>query len=119
MFVLAAGSLLAQSAGAGASLAQFIPYLLIVVVFYLLLIRPQQRKARQHQQLIASIGPGDRVVTIGGLHATVQTIDNETAILEIAPGTSITLARAAIARRLVDADPVADDPTITDPADTP
>ena len=117
MFSLAAGPVLAQSAGAGASLAQFIPYLLIVVVFYLLLIRPQQRKARQQQQLIASIGPGDRVVTIGGIHGTVQTIDNDTAIVEISPGTSITLARAALARRLVDAEPVADDTSATDPAD--
>ncbi len=105
MHFLALGSLLAQApANPGGGLAQFVPFLLIVVVFYLLLIRPQQRKTRAHQALVQSIGVGDRIVTIGGIHATVQSLDDDTAVLEIAPGTAITLTRGAIARRLVEAD---------------
>lgn len=106
MSSLALGSFLAQTSGAQ-GLANFIPLLLIVAVFYLLLIRPQQRKAKQHAELIKSIGVGDRVVTIGGLHATVVSLDEETARLEIAPGTAITMTRGAISRRLVDADAAA------------
>ena len=98
----ALGSVLAQQTGGGFS--SFIPLLLIVVVFYFLLIRPQQRKAKQHQALVQSTNVGDRVVTIGGIHGTVQTIDEDTVLLEVSPGTVITMARSAIARRLVDAD---------------
>ena len=108
MSSLALGSILAQTSGAQ-GLANFIPLLLIVAVFYLLLIRPQQRKAKQHAQLVSSIGIGDRVVTIGGIHATVVSLDDDTARLEIAPGTEITMTRGAIARRLVDADTAVDD----------
>lgn len=98
--------------------AQFIPLLLIVAVFYLLLIRPQQRKAKQHQTLVQSVDAGDRVVTIGGLHGTVESLDDETMRLEIAPGTVITMTRGAIARRVVDADQAndPDDPELSDPA---
>lgn len=120
MHSLALGSLLAQApAPVGRGLAQFIPFLLIAAVFYLLLIRPQQRKAKQHQELVSSVGVGDRVVTIGGIHGTVESIDDDTMLLEIAPGTSITLIRAAIARKVVDTQESAEDETFTDASDTP
>lgn len=122
MHALALAFVIAQAEG-GNAIAQFVPLLLIVAVFYLLLIRPQQRKAKQHQELVRSIGTGDRVVTIGGIHGTVETIDDETARIEIAPGTVITMTRGAIARRLVDADgpedTATDTPATTDPSDTP
>src|SRR5687768_15264633 len=104
MHALALTTILAAETGggAGSGLVQFLPLLLIVAVFYLLLIRPQQRKAKQHQDLVSSIGTGDRVVTIGGIHGTVETIDEETVRLEVAPGTVLTMARGAIARRLID-----------------
>lgn len=88
----------------GSTIGSFLPLILLVVIFYFLLIRPQQQKAKEHRQLVSSIGTGDRIVTIGGLHGTVSSIDDETLRLEVAPGTVVTLARAAIARRLVDAD---------------
>ncbi len=94
--------LFAQAGGGG--IASFLPLILLIAVFYFLLIRPQQAKARQHRALIASIGTGDRVVTIGGLHGTVDSIDEDTVRIEVAPGTVLTVARTAIARRLVDAD---------------
>ena len=115
-----------QSPGSG--FLQFLPLLLIVAVFYLLLIRPQQRKAKAHQELVSSIGTGDRVVTIGGIHGLVEFMDDDTVRLEVAPGTVITFARGAIARRLTEDDePTAtetsesyDGLTVeTDPTDTP
>ena len=116
MHALAMGSVLAQQAG---GYSQLIFLLLIVVVFYLMLIRPQQRKAKQHQELIKSVGAGDRIVTIGGIHGTVESIDDDSMRLEVAPGTVITMARAAIARSLVDADTAtstgADGPTSETP----
>ena len=103
--VFAVSVLAQQSPG----VAQFLPLLLIVAVFYLLIIRPQQRKVRQHQSLVRSVDVADRVVTVGGIHGTVIEIDDATMRLEIAPGTVITMARSAIASRLVDADTGEDD----------
>lgn len=94
---------LAQAEGAG-GLAGFLPLLLIGVVFYFLLIRPQQKRAKAQRQLVESISAGDRIVTIGGIHGTVQSIDADTIRLEVAPGTTVTMLRASVARRLVDAD---------------
>ena len=126
MHALALTTMLAQAGdGAGSGFFQFLPLLLIVAVFYLLLIRPQQRKAKQHQDLVASIGPGDRIVTIGGIHGTVQTIDDDTVRLDVSPGTVLTMARGAIARRLIDADSAGDETgsdgltAETDSTDTP
>ena len=115
MSSLIAVPVLAQNAP---GVAQFLPLLLIVAVFYLLLIRPQQRKVKQHQSLVQSVDAGDRIVTIGGLHGTVESMDDETMRLEIAPGIVITMTRGAIARRLVDADQANDveDRELSDPA---
>lgn len=85
-------------------LAQLLPILLIIAVFYLLLIRPQQKRARQHRELVSSIENGDRIVTIGGLHGTVEAVDEDTVRLELVPGTTITMSKQAVSRRLVDAD---------------
>lgn len=85
-------------------LAQLLPILLIIAVFYLLLIRPQQKRARQHRELVSSIENGDRIVTIGGLHGTVEAVDEDTVRLELVPGTTITVSKQAVSRRLVDAD---------------
>ena len=131
MYMLALSTVLADShTGGGNAVAGFLPILLIVAVFYLLLIRPQQRKAKQHQELVQSIGTGDRIVTIGGMHGTVESIDEDTARIEVAPGTVITMARVAIARRIIDADEPDDETSgstlhdedssvATDPTDTP
>lgn len=77
---------------------------LMGVVFYFLIIRPQRARQAAQQRLISSLGPGDRIVTIGGFHATVVELDEDTLRVELAPGTVATIARAAVGRRLVDAD---------------
>src|SRR5688572_23329376 len=94
-------SVLAQQAAPAANLGLL---LVMGVVFYMLLIRPQQRRAKAQRQLVSSLGPGDRIVTIGGLHGTIVELDDDTMRLEVATGTVVTMARAAIARRLIDAD---------------
>ena len=55
-----------------------VPMLLLIAVFYFALIRPQQKKAKQHAELLKSIKPGDKVVTGGGLIATVVTVRDRT-----------------------------------------
>lgn len=85
-------------------IAGLLPLLLIIAVFYLLLIRPQQKRAREHRELVSSVGVGDRVVTIGGVHGTVRSVDEETIRLEVGPSADLTVAKQAVSRRLIDAD---------------
>ena len=77
------------------------PILMIGLLFgvmYFMMIRPQQKRRREAEQMQSSIGPGDEVVTIGGLYGTVASIDDETVMLEVSPGVHERYARPAIAR---------------------
>jgi preprotein translocase subunit YajC len=90
-------NLAAQGGGAGS----FMPILMIALLFgvmYFMMIRPQQKRRREAEQMQSSIGPGDEVVTIGGLYGTVTSVDDETVMLEVAPGVQTRYARPAIAR---------------------
>jgi preprotein translocase subunit YajC len=63
---------------------QMFPLILMVVVFYLLFIRPQQRKAREHQLLLKTLRPGDRVLTNGGIVGVIITVKEKTVSLRSA-----------------------------------
>lgn len=67
---------------------------------WLLLIRPQQRRMRQHQAVVASLEVGDEVVTAGGVYGVVTSIDDEIVGVEVAPGTVLRVLRSAITQRL-------------------
>jgi len=54
-----------------------VPLVLLVVVFYFVLIRPQQKKAKQHQELLKTLRPGDKVLTSGGVVGTVITVKDK------------------------------------------
>jgi preprotein translocase subunit YajC len=105
--------LAAQAQGGGS----FTPLLLIVLLFgvmYFMMIRPQQKRRREAQAMQSALGPGDAIVTIGGLHGTVVAVDDDVVTLEISPGVTARFARPAIARVVTSA-PVADEPVETAP----
>ena len=81
----------AQAAGGGSSdfLVQLFPLVLIFVVFYFLLIRPQQKKAKEHQALISKISTGDEVVTTGGILGKVTEVGDSFVTIEVADGVRI------------------------------
>lgn len=86
----------AQGAGGGGAeaLIQFAPLILIFVVFYFLLIRPQQRKQKEHKAMLQNLRRGDKIVTMGGLVATITKVINEKELtVEIAEGTRVRLMR--------------------------
>jgi preprotein translocase subunit YajC len=89
----------AQGAGgADAGLMTFLPLILIFVVFYFLLIRPQQKKVKQHREMVGSLRRGDKVVTGGGIIGTVAKVLNDQEILvEIADGVRVRVARGTVA----------------------
>jgi preprotein translocase subunit YajC len=58
--------------GGAAGFASFIPLILMFVIFYFLLIRPQQKRNKDHRNMIANLKKGDRIITSGGLHGRVR-----------------------------------------------
>jgi preprotein translocase subunit YajC len=80
----------------GGSLGAFIPLILMFVIFYFLLIRPQQKKAKIHKQMLSEIKKGDRVVSSGGLHGVVTGITEDVVTMEIAPKVRVKVSRGSI-----------------------
>ncbi len=80
---------MAQESGAGGGgnvLAQFLPLILILVVFYFLLIRPQQKRAKQHREMLAALSVGDEVVTSGGVFGKVTVVGEHAITLHVGSG---------------------------------
>lgn len=73
---------------------------IIAIAFYMIMIRPQQKRQKEHQALMASLEVGDSVVTIGGVYGTISTIVEGRVGVEISPGVVVEFDRAAIARKL-------------------
>lgn len=79
------------------------PLLALLITFGLmwaLLILPQQRRMRQHQAVIASLLPGDEVVTAGGVYGTITSVDEDTLAVEVAPGVTLRILRNAVSQRI-------------------
>lgn len=62
-------------------LVQLSPILLMIVIFYFLLIRPQQKRQRQVQEMQSALQKGDAIVTIGGLHGIIDSIDEDKIVI--------------------------------------
>jgi preprotein translocase subunit YajC len=94
-------TLLAQAASpapAGPNpLASFVPIILIFVIMYFLLFRPQMKRQREQQKLIAALKTGDRVVTASGIHGLISNVKERTVILKIADNVKIEIEKSAIA----------------------
>jgi preprotein translocase subunit YajC len=90
--------LLAANTQGGGNYTLFILLGLMLVAMYFLMIRPQQRRRKQVEEMQSAIGPGDEVLTIGGLYGTVTEIDDESVTLQVAPGVTNRYARGAIGR---------------------
>jgi len=73
-----------------------LPFILMFVLFYFLLIRPQQKRQKAVRQMQSELKKGDKVVTIGGLHGTVDAIDEGTVVVKSGDGSRLTFDRNAI-----------------------
>ena len=85
------------TAQAGA-LVQMLPFLVILVLFYFLLIRPQQKKARETQEMLDALKPGDNVVTAGGIHGKIVKLQEDEVSVEVAPNLKIRVERSSVGR---------------------
>ena len=87
----------AQTATGLGSLASMLPLLLVFVIFYFLLIRPQNKKQKETEKMIAALKKGDKVVTIGGIHGVISSTKENTVIVKVDDNTKIEFNRSAIA----------------------
>ena len=69
----------------------------MIAIFYFLIIRPQQRRQKEHRQLLDSLAKGDRVVTSGGIHGTVVGLKDDIVVLRIDENCKIELTRSNVA----------------------
>jgi preprotein translocase subunit YajC len=86
----------ADGAAQQGGLLSFLPLILIFVVFYFLLIRPQQKKAKLHQDFIKNLKKGDSVITSGGLYGEITGITDKAVTLQIADNVRVKVARQYI-----------------------
>ncbi|WP_127089395.1 preprotein translocase subunit YajC [Aquabacter cavernae] len=98
MFITPAFAQGASAAGGGTDmLIQLAPFLLIFVVMYFLILRPQQKKAKAHQEMVNSLRRGDVVITSGGLVGKVARVVDEAEVeLQIADNVKVRQLRAHI-----------------------
>jgi preprotein translocase subunit YajC len=86
-----------QGAGSGSSLTMLLP-LLLIPVLYLVMIRPQQKRQKQWQAMLAAIKAGDRVTTAGGIRGVILSIKDDVIVIRVAPdGIKLEVAKHAIA----------------------
>ena len=89
----------AQSGGFAEGGLGLMPIILVMVIFYFLLIRPQQKRAKQHKQMLSALKRGDKIITNGGLTGTIikAVDDSETIEVEIAKDVKVNVVRTMIA----------------------
>lgn len=84
--------------GAGTNgFASFVPLILMFVIFYFLLIRPQQKKTKEHRQMVNNLKKGDRVVTSGGIHGRITAVSDDTLTVEISDKVRVKINRGNVA----------------------
>ena len=83
-------------------ITQFLPLILIFIIFYFFLIRPQQKKAKDHKNMVNAIKRGDKIVTSGGMFATVERVmDNDKVEVSISDNVNIELVKSTGIQALV------------------
>ncbi len=86
----------AQSDGIASMVSSLLPFLLIIVVFYFLILRPQQKRQKERQKLLEGVKKGDKVITSGGIHGTVEGLEDDSILVKIADNVKVKMDKSAI-----------------------
>ncbi|WP_059102778.1 preprotein translocase subunit YajC [Shouchella shacheensis] len=84
-------------------LVTFLPLVLLIVVFYFFLIRPQQKQQKRVREMHAALQRGDKIITIGGMHGVIDSIDESAVVLLVNDNRKLTFDRSAV-REVVQSD---------------
>ena len=83
--------------GGLAAFSSFLPLIIIFAIFYFLLIRPQSRRAKEHKNMLENLKKGDKIITTGGIHGVIESIEGNTLTVKIAENVRIKASRSGIA----------------------
>ena len=87
----------AQTGGlGGGGIMSFLPMIALFVIFYFLLIRPQQKRQKEHKNMVADLAKGDEIVTMGGVLGKITAVGDNFLTVEIAKGTEIKVQRMSV-----------------------
>lgn len=92
----AQGAASGTSSGGMSGIMSFLPFVAIIAIFYFLIIRPQNKKQKETQKMLSALKKGDKIVTIGGIHGTIQTVKENTVIVKVDDGIKLEFSRSAI-----------------------
>jgi preprotein translocase subunit YajC len=90
----------AQPSGSGQLVTTIITFGLVFVIFYFLIIRPQNKKQKETKRMLSALKKGDKVVTIGGIRGTIQTLKEDSLILKVDSNTKLEFSRSAVSNVL-------------------
>ncbi|MFP4364825.1 MAG: preprotein translocase subunit YajC [Spirochaetia bacterium] len=88
--------LLQEGSATGQLVTTFVTFGLVILIFYFLIIRPQNKKQKETEKMIAALKKGDKIVSIGGIHGTIQSVKEKTAILKIDDNVKIEISKSAV-----------------------
>jgi len=83
--------------GAAGLFGSLVPLVLIFVIFYFLLIRPQQKKAKEHKQMLENLKKGDKIITSGGIYGVIEAVGTNTVTVKVGENTKVKLGKAYVA----------------------
>ena len=107
MFVTPAYAQVAGAPGMGDFVGMILPLVMIMVVFWFLLIRPQQRKLKEHQELLKKINRGDTIITSGGLIGRVtKVVDDHELQVEVGENVKVRILRSGVSDVRAKGEPV-------------
>ncbi len=89
----------------GGLVSMLLPLGVFIVIFYFLIIRPQKKRQRKHEDMLASIRNGDMIVTAGGFYGTVRDVKDDSFIVEIADGVKARVLKGSIQMKKQDEHP--------------
>ncbi len=85
-----------QDGGGGGMISTLIMFAAIFAIFYFMIIRPQQKRAKERDKLLAGLQKGDKIVTSGGLHGTIAGIDEKTCLIDVGNNIKMKFERSAV-----------------------
>lgn len=86
-----------EGAAGGSPLSMLLPFVLIFAVFYFIVIMPAKKQQKKKDAMIAGLKKGDRIVTGGGIHGTVATVEDQSLLIKVAENTKIRISKSAVA----------------------
>lgn len=86
----------ADTGGMASLVSSLLPFLLIIVVFYFLILRPQQKRQKERAKLLEGVKKGDKIITTGGIHGTVEGLEDSSILVKISDNVKVKMEKSAI-----------------------